>query len=204
MLNTNSWNRIRYSMYQPFYDIIAGYFRTFRSTSIKGLKLRNEDKILILGAGTGLDLEYLKEYSNITAVDITPSMLTKLKHRTNALGIRLETYEMDAANLDFPDNHFDAVILHLIVAVIPNPIACLQETERVLKPGGKFTIMDKFVRPNTTPSILRQLANPITTFLATTVNRDIDKLLSSTTLKKEVHIKLGSIFWLIQGSKINN
>ena len=201
MLNTDTWNKVRYTFYQPFYDVIANYFRPYRSKSIQGLHLAKSDKILILGAGTGLDLEFLTGYSHITAVDITPSMLLKLEDRAEKLGIQVETKVMNAANLDFPDHTFDAVILHLIVAVIPNPIGCLQETERVLKQGGKFTVMDKFVKPGSTPSLIRRIINPITTFLATTVNRDIDELLSKTRLSKQNHENLGSIFWLIRGIK---
>ncbi len=201
MLNTNTWNRIRYTIYQPFYDVIASYFRPFRARSIESLKLSPEDNILILGAGTGLDLEYLKGFQNITAVDITPNMLVKLQDRAEAFDINVNTIVMDASNMDFEDAAFDVVILHLILAVIPDPISCIQEVERVLKPGGKFTVMDKFIAPGTHPSLIRKMFNPLTSFLATTVTRDIDEILLVTTLKKSTHEKLGSIFWLIQGTK---
>ena len=204
MFNTNAWNRIRYSVYQPFYDVIANYFRSYRLRSIQTLDLKNDDKILILGAGTGLDLEFLIGFENITAIDITPGMLTKLEERARNFEIHVDSKVMDASNLEFADHSFDAVILHLIVAVIPDPISCMQETERVLKPGGKFTVMDKFINPGKNPSIFRRLINPITTFLATTLNRDIDELLSKTELKKETHEKMDRLFWLIQGSKVSS
>tara|TARA_R110000868_G_scaffold396971_2_gene669464 strand:- start:45223 stop:45831 length:609 start_codon:yes stop_codon:yes gene_type:complete len=200
-INTNSWNRIRYTIYRPFYDIIASYFRPFRKRSIDSLEIKPTDKVLILGAGTGLDLEFLNGHEHIYAIDITPSMIDKLEKEAQFLGLEVETRVMDGSNLDFEDESFDVVILHLIIAVIPDPINCLKETERVLKSGGKFTIMDKFIKPGSKPSFLRVLLNPITNLLATNINRDIDELISETALVKESDQSLNSIFRLIKGSK---
>jgi len=198
---TNTWNKIRYSLYQPFYDVIAHYFRPFRKASIESLNIQPDEKVLVLGAGTGLDLEFLQGVESITAIDITPAMLQKLDQRALRLGMEVRTTVMDGSNLEFDDKTFDVVILHLIVAVIPDPVSCLLETERVLTPGGRFTIMDKFVTPGSKTSFFRNLINPLTNVLATSLNRDVDQLIESTDLTKTHHSKLGSIFWLIQGMK---
>lgn len=157
--------------------------------------------MLILGAGTGLDLEFLVNQKNLYAIDITPAMIDELKKRAASLGVDINAQVMDGSDLAFEDNYFDAVILHLIVAVIPDPIGCLKETERVLKPGAKFTIMDKFLPPGSKPGIIRTLLNPIANLIATNLNRDINELLSHTNLHKETDRKLRSIFRLITGKK---
>ena len=54
---------------------------------------------------------------------------------------------------------FDAVVLHLILAVIPDPVRCLQEAARALRPGGRMVVFDKFVRGGRVPLALR-LVNP--------------------------------------------
>ena len=200
-VNTNTWNRIRYTFYRPFYDLVAVYFRSFRKQSIESLKLKPEDKVLILGAGTGLDLEFLTDQKQVYAIDITPAMIDELKKRADSLGIDIHAKVMDGSNLDLENDYFDAVILHLIVAVIPDPVGCLKETERVLKPGGRFTIMDKFLPSGSKPGILRILLNPLANFIATNLNRDIDELLSHTNLTKETDTKLRSIFRLVTGRK---
>ena len=201
MLNTNSWNKFRYTLYLPIYDQIVRVFRKYREKSIGSLNINSDDNVLILGAGTGLDLEFLKGCKNITAIDITPGMISQLKFRASELNLPVNAQVMDGSNLEFEDASFDVVILHLIVAVIPDAVSCLKEAERVLKPGGKFTIMDKFVHSGKRPSLLRRLLNPVSIFLATNLNRDVDELLSNTSLQKTHHEKLGSIFWLIQGQK---
>lgn len=201
MINTNAWNRIRYTIYQPIYDLAGRYFTRHRRTSIEALNLSDDDKILIVGAGTGLDLDFLKGFKHITAIDITPAMISQLKRRAERLQIPVEAMVMDGSNMEFEDDYFDAVLLHLIVAVIPDPVGCLKESERVLKPDGMISIMDKFVQPGSKPSILRKLLNPFTNILATNIDRDIDELLSHTSFKKGKQEKLDSIFWNITATK---
>lgn len=184
----NSLNRLRYTLYTPIYDLlISKLFRTHRKASIDLLEPQSGEKVLLVGAGTGLDLDFLtRQDLNITAGDITPSMVRKLKHRANKLGIHGNFVMMDGQQLSFKDNTFDKIILHLIVAVIPDPVACLQEAERVLRPGGKIVIFDKFIAPGSRPSLLRRLANRVTSILFSDITRDIDALVRHTDLTKTV------------------
>lgn len=201
MINTNAWNKIRYSLYRPVYDIIEGYFRKKRAVSIESLPMKSGDTVLILGAGTGLDLPFFPKDVNITAIDITPSMVKACEQKGAALGLNIKTEVMDGSNLTFENDSFDFVILHLILAVIPDPVGCISETERVLKPGGVCTIMDKFVSPGKKAGPIRKLINLFTVIVATSIDRDVDELIAQTELEKMKHEKLSSIFWLIQAKK---
>jgi phosphatidylethanolamine/phosphatidyl-N-methylethanolamine N-methyltransferase len=186
--NTNTWNRLRYTLYLPIYDLVADrIFRKHRKRSISLLQAKPDDAILILGAGTGLDLPYLQGYTNLTAIDITPGMISKLKQRAEKLGIPVEAHVMNGQQLEFADNSFDAVILHLIIAVIPDPIACIREVERVLKPGGTVMIFDKFLPDGQKPSLLRRLFNPIASTLFSDINRSIGSIASHTSLQVELN-----------------
>jgi phosphatidylethanolamine/phosphatidyl-N-methylethanolamine N-methyltransferase len=49
-INTNNWNRIRYSLYVPGYDLIAGYFKDSRKKSVESLEIKAGDKVLLVGA----------------------------------------------------------------------------------------------------------------------------------------------------------
>jgi phosphatidylethanolamine/phosphatidyl-N-methylethanolamine N-methyltransferase len=135
-INTNKWNRIRYTIYAPFYDILVGYFTSTRKKSIQLLAIEPGNKVLLLGAGTCLDLNMIPKGCEITAIDITPAMIEKIKKRNQKLNHDLKTIVMDGQKLEFSDNLFDKIILHFVLAVIPDPVSCIKEAERVLKLGG--------------------------------------------------------------------
>lgn len=182
-INTNTWNTIRYTVYTPVYDIIAGIFRESRKKSIDSLQLKSGDKILIIGAGTGLDLEFLPKNCEITATDLTPSMVDKIKKRNKELKLNLTALVMDGQALDFPDNYYDAIVLHLILAVLPDPIKCLQEAERVLKPEGQVAVFDKFVAKGGKISKLRKITNVFTNLLFSDITRDFESIKKANSLE---------------------
>ncbi|SFG10011.1 class I SAM-dependent methyltransferase [Pontibacter chinhatensis] len=187
-LNTNAWNRLRYTLYLPIYDFIADrIFRKYRKRSVQLMGAKPDDAILILGAGTGLDLPYLQGYTNLTAIDITPGMISKLKQRAAELRIPVKAQVMNGQQLSFANASFDAVILHLILAVIPDPVACIKEVERVLKPGGTVMVFDKFLPDGQQPSILRRLLNQVASTLFSDINRSIGSIVRHTSLRVELN-----------------
>lgn len=200
-LNTNTWNRLRYTLYLPVYDLIADrIFRKYRKRSVELLAAKPDDAILILGAGTGLDLPYLQGFTNLTAIDITPGMITKLQERAEKLEIPVNAYVMKGQQLEFTNSTFDAVILHLILAVIPDPIACIKEVERVLKPGGTAIVFDKFLPDGQQPSIFRRFFNQIANTLFSDINRSIGNIVSHTSLGIETNepAALGGAFRIVR------
>jgi len=85
-MNTNGWNRIRYSLWAPIYDLVASFPR-HRRRAIELLRLSAGEKVLIVGAGTGADLPFIPATVQITAVDITQVMLQRLRQRATSLGM---------------------------------------------------------------------------------------------------------------------
>ncbi|MDZ7809492.1 MAG: methyltransferase domain-containing protein [Arhodomonas sp.] len=183
-VNSNRWNRIRYTAYTPFYDLVAGGFRRQRQRAIALAELRPGERVLIPGAGSGLDLALIPRDNPVTAVDITPAMIRRLEQRARRLGRVVNARVMDAASLDFPDREFDVVLLHLILAVIPDPEGCIREAARVLRPGGRVVIFDKFLADGTRPSLARRLLNAPATAVATSINRRLGPLLDTAGLER--------------------
>ena len=151
------WNRLRYTVWAPAYDALVGAtgFNTARRLSIERLRLASGDRVLIVGAGTGLDLDFLPSHVHVTAIDVTPAMLKHLERRAAGSGRSVTAQIMDARRLAFPDSSFDAVVMHLILAVMPQPERGLREAVRVLKSGGRIAVFDKFLRDDERPSLKR-------------------------------------------------
>ncbi len=141
-------NRARaYRLAAPFYDLaMTGLLRGARRESIAMLALKPGEMLLIPGIGTGLDLPYLPREVEALGGDLVPAMLAKAEQRRSRLGlenVRLAT--LDAQALPVPDASFDAVLLHLIIAIAPDGHGVLAEACRVLKPGGRIAVLDKFL-----------------------------------------------------------
>ena len=181
--NTNPWNRFRYSCWAPIYDLIALPVRPMRRRSMALANLQPGERVLIVGAGTGLDLDFISTSPVITATDLTPAMLEKLRRRAARLGLAVDARVMDGHALEFADGSFDVVILHFIVAVIPDPLRCLREAARVLRPGGRAVILDKFAPDDGPLPLWIRLLNPPASLLATHVNRRLGPLVASSGLR---------------------
>jgi len=188
IFSTNRWNRFRYTLYAPGYDLVARYFSKSRNKSIKGLGINPGDEVLIAGAGTGLDLEFITEECHITATDITPAMIARIFKKNRVLKRNMNAIVMDGQHLKLPDETADKIILHLILAVIPDPILCLKECERVLKPGGRIAVFDKFVPKGRKLSLRRKIFNPITNLFFSNITRRFENIISKTNLEIESDI----------------
>ena len=191
-INTNTWNIIRYTIYTPFYDLIGRVLTKSRRKSIEMLNIQPGDKVLIVGAGTGLDLEIIHHKCEITATDITPAMISTLKRRSKRLKRDVNAIVMDGQHLKFDDESFDCVILHLILAVIPDPVACYKEAERILKPGGHMAIFDKLLQKHQKPSLLKRMLNPITNLLFSNICRSFSSIYKHSNMKVKSDI---TSFW---------
>ena len=181
------WNRVRYTVWAPAYDLIANAagFEAARRSSIERLRLAPGNRVLIVGAGTGLDLPHLPSNADVTAVDVTPAMLKRLEQRAASTRQSVTTRIMDARQLAFPDSSFDAVLMHLILAVMPDPERGLREAARVLKPGGRIGVFDKFLRYEERPSLKRRAFNALAKPLFSDLNRRFGPLVAGTPLAIE-------------------
>jgi ubiquinone/menaquinone biosynthesis C-methylase UbiE len=161
----NSLLRRSYSLIAPLYDaFIARPLLHARTRSLRALPALQAGKVLLSGVGTGLDLPLLPALHRYTALDFNAAMLARSRPR--GADLQVEWVLGDSMVLPFAEAQFDHVVLHLILAVVPQPAQCLSEAARVLKPGGTIIILDKFLRPQQT-ALLRRVLNPLTRRIAT-------------------------------------
>jgi len=169
--------RLSYTLIAPLYDlVIERPMRAARQQSLSALPATDGQHILVSGVGTGLDLPLLPKQHRYTALDFNTSMLSRAKARDVGAGV--DFVLGDSMALPFADAQFDHVVLHLIVAVVPEPQRCLSEAARVLKPGGSIILFDKFLqRDQRAP--LRRLFNVVTRRFATRMDVVFEEVLSA-------------------------
>ncbi|MGB5396864.1 MAG: methyltransferase domain-containing protein [Gammaproteobacteria bacterium] len=169
-----------YTLLAPFYDtLVSAPLDSWRQKSLARLQHTNASQILINGIGSGLDIPYLPADADLTGSDITPAMLARAQKRAVEHQRKINLVCTDSQQLSFESETFDIIIMHLILAVVPRPERALQEACRVLKPGGKIYIFDKFLRPGER-ALARRLLNVFIRHVATRTDVVFETVLSST------------------------
>jgi phosphatidylethanolamine/phosphatidyl-N-methylethanolamine N-methyltransferase len=168
--------RHSYRLLAPVYDLaLQGTLAHVRGRSIARLQRRARGDVLLAGIGTGLDLPLLPSMHRYVGVDLTRAMLVRAVARRGPLDIGF--VEGDAQALPFAESSFDAALLHLILAVVPQPVRCLAEIARVLRPGGRVLLLDKFLRPGQR-AWLRRALNPVARRIATRTDVVFEQVLA--------------------------
>ncbi len=183
----NEKNQRVYQLWAPIYDLIfQPPFSRARQRSVQLLELEPGERLLIPGIGTGLDCPLIPEGVNVVGGDLSQAMLARA--RTKAAGREITLHQMDAQALSFAHHTFDAVLLSLILSVVPDGAAAFQEAWRVLRPGGRMLIFDKFLPQERSLSWGRHLLGCIVRGLGTDPNRRLQDIIGNTAgVRQEVN-----------------
>lgn len=157
--------KARYDRVAPFYDLMEGVmeqlaFRRWRRLVWQAVGPQAQ-KILEVGVGTGKNMAYYPENTQITAIDISDKMLNRARHRTTKLGLNIQLLQMDAQALEFPAHSFDVVVSTFVFCSVPDPVLGLQEIKRVLRPGGKAVFLEHMRPKSSFWGKLFDLLNPL-------------------------------------------
>ncbi|WP_192823604.1 bifunctional demethylmenaquinone methyltransferase/2-methoxy-6-polyprenyl-1,4-benzoquinol methylase UbiE [Rufibacter sp. LB8] len=150
----NMFNSIakRYDFLNHF--LSAGVDIYWRKRAVKLLEKHNPQVILDIATGTGdfaLETMRLKP-RQIVGIDISEGMLAVGREKIQKKGLEnvIQLYLGDSENIQYPDNHFDAITVAFGVRNFENLEKGLSEMFRVLKPGGKAVVLE-FSKPQTFP-----------------------------------------------------
>ena len=130
------------------YDVInhlmTGWQDThWRKAAVKQLQLPPSGILLDIGSGNGqLIPEVARQYPDCQciAADLTEAMMLIGQEKTSGLGTCWSA--ADSAHLPLPEETFDGVISGFLVRNLGDLHSGLTEQYRVLKPGGRITILD--------------------------------------------------------------
>ena len=78
--------------------------------------------------------------------------LRRINVREAGFADRISLERVDSKGLPYADGTFDLVMSNSIIHHIPQPIECLREMWRVLKPGGLLFVRDLF-RPDSAETV---------------------------------------------------
>jgi ubiquinone/menaquinone biosynthesis C-methylase UbiE len=106
-----------------------------------------EGEVLEIAVGTGRNLPHYPDGVRLTGIEFVPAMLEVARRRAVELGRPVELRLGDAQALEFEDATFDTVVCTLSLCTIPDDRAAVAEVRRVLRPGGRFVLLEHVRSP---------------------------------------------------------
>lgn len=176
-----------YSRCARYYDFLFGsIFKQGRQKAIELLGIKEGDRILEVGIGTGLSLRYYPPYCEVMGIDISHPMLEIAEERIKSLRLSNVTLQlMDAARMNFDGRKFDGVIAAYVMSVAPDLAGVLRSMKKVCKPGGKIIILNHFCSDNGFLARLELLFSPLCQRLGFRTGLTMEELLEGLKLEVE-------------------
>ena len=137
------------------YDLVNRIFtfgqdRSWRKKAVMECLANDPQRVLDVCTGTG-DLILMisampGRERELSGYDFSPEMLQVAKDKADAAGSRVEFIEGNVAAMPFKDNHFDSAGITFgirnLIYQNSNADRHLAEIRRVLRPGGRFVILE--------------------------------------------------------------
>lgn len=116
-----------------------GQDRGWRRSTRAALALRPGERVLDVGAGTGISTEELtRSGAYAVGADLSTGMLAAGRHS----GRTVPLVAGDALRLPFPDGVFDAVTISFALRNVVDTGAALRELGRVTRKGGRLVVCE--------------------------------------------------------------
>ena len=143
-----------FSNIHRFYDFVnslttLGFDKSWRKQAAKKL---NPGSVLDLGSGTGASYTDLINF-DVTALDPDEQMLSLNNFEKKVVG--------KGEELPFKENSFDNVLCCFVWRNVSDTEKALSEVYRVLKPGGKFILLDMTRPKNSFLKIIHKIGTYI-------------------------------------------
>jgi phosphatidylethanolamine/phosphatidyl-N-methylethanolamine N-methyltransferase len=185
-----------YRLFSGSYDFLFGpVFHPGRKDAVQIANAQPGQRILEVGVGTGLSLPYFRKDSEVTGIDVSAEMLDKARRRVarRKLAHVKELIEMDAEEMSFEDNSFDAVLALYVASVVPSPARFAAEMRRVCRPGGTIVIVNHFASENGLMRVVEKWLAPLAGFIGFHADFSLDNFLEVSRLSVR-EIKPSNLF----------
>lgn len=121
-----------------------------------------EGDTLEIGIGRGRTLPFYPADVHLCGLELSTVALAQCRRRAHELGLTADLREGDAAELPYPDEHFDTVVFAFSLCTIPDDRRAICEAVRVLRPGGRLALVEHVRSPVRFVRGIERLFDPVT------------------------------------------
>jgi demethylmenaquinone methyltransferase/2-methoxy-6-polyprenyl-1,4-benzoquinol methylase len=135
----------------PRYDaanevLSLGVHRSWRRAAVEAAALKPGDSVLDCATGTG-DLALalasaVGDGGQVVGTDFCAPMLKPAPAKAAKRGLRVRFSVADALALPFREGQFDAATIAFGIRNVDDPVQCLREMARVVKPSGRVVVLE--------------------------------------------------------------
>jgi phosphatidylethanolamine/phosphatidyl-N-methylethanolamine N-methyltransferase len=174
-----------YAKLSPVYDVVFGaVLQPGRVAAIDRMAIQPGNRVLEVGAGTGLTISLYPRDCDVTAIDLSAPMLERARARVARERLtHVRLLEADAASMTFADDTFDSVFAPYVISVVPDPVRVAHEMRRVCRPGGRIVLLNHFRSTNRMWAWVERLISPFTVHIGFKADLDMAGLLRQTRLR---------------------
>lgn len=123
-----------------------GIHRLWRRAAVRYSGAKEGDSVLDCATGTGdLALVFKRKVGasgRVVGTDFCPEMLQSAPAKAQKEGLPVEFQVADAMALPFADATFDVASIAFGIRNVDDPVKCLKEMARVVKPGGRVVVLE--------------------------------------------------------------
>jgi phosphatidylethanolamine/phosphatidyl-N-methylethanolamine N-methyltransferase len=194
MMQESSTKKI-YDIHSAFYDATFGRLVRRRiEIAISHMKLKETDRVLDLGIGTGVSLNFYPQFGRVVGIDLSSGMLRQCRKKIAERGLsRATVFQSDAMRLPFADDTFDHVFISHVISVVSDPYQLVREAQRVAKPGSRIVLLNHFQSTNRFIALVEKWLCPLCTKLGWRSDLPLQDLIRRTGLEIDYRYKLESI-----------
>jgi demethylmenaquinone methyltransferase / 2-methoxy-6-polyprenyl-1,4-benzoquinol methylase len=143
--------RTMFSEIAPRYDLTNqvlsfGIHRMWREAAVRLSGAKSGDAVLDCATGTGdLALAFKRRVGHggkVVGTDFCKEMLAAAPKKAQRAGLDVQFEMADALALPYRDCSFDVASIAFGIRNVDDPVRCLRELSRVVKPGGRVVVLE--------------------------------------------------------------
>jgi SAM-dependent methyltransferase len=174
VFNATCWKRLKNDPLVPA-DPLLPLFGAERRLAFTRLALRRGERLLVLGADACADLRYLPDWARGIVAEIGPAGSNGWSPHAG-----FEHRRLDPHQLNLEDESFDAVALHRALELVADPSRCLAEAARVVRQGGRISVLDSFLPRGFRPPLWHRVKTDRGAVLFATADRSFGEILEQS------------------------